>query len=92
VKAQYGSQIDIYGIDEQQSESTVVAYMDAKQMNYPVLLDTTGTVAGNYGVQDFPTSVFITAQGRVAGVYTGAFASRALMDPYLAEILPSSTH
>lgn len=92
VKAQYGSQIDIYGIDEEQAASTVVAYMDAKQVNYPVLLDTTGTVAGNYGVQDFPTSVFITAQGRIAGVYTGAFATRALMDPYLSEILPSSTH
>ena len=91
VKAQYGSQIDIYGIDEEQAKSTVVTYMGAKQMNYPVLLDSTGTVAGNYGIQDFPTSVFITAQGRIAGVYTGAFATRGLMDPYLAEILPSPT-
>ncbi|MHB1957313.1 MAG: TlpA family protein disulfide reductase [Sulfobacillus sp.] len=87
VKQQYGTGIDIYGIDEEQAQATVVQYMQSKHMNYPVLLDSQGIVAGTYGVQAFPTSVFINANGRIAGVYTGAFLSRSQMDPYLASIM-----
>lgn len=87
VKAQYGSGIDIFGVDIQEPLPTVTAYMTLKNMNYPVLLDKTGAVAASYGVQGLPTSVFIGASGRVVAVYTGAFLSKATLDPYLQQLL-----
>lgn len=90
VKNQYGAAIAIYGVDEQQTRSQVVDYMSQAQMNYPVFLDTSGAVAGTYGVQYYPTSVFIGSDGHIAGIYTGALLSRSAIDPFLKAILPKS--
>ncbi|WP_171822610.1 TlpA family protein disulfide reductase [Sulfobacillus thermosulfidooxidans] len=87
VKSQYGNRIDIYGVAIQQPASTVTQYMIAKKMNYPVLLDSQGSVAASYGVQYLPTSVFISSSGKILAVYTGAFLSRQAMAPYLHELL-----
>ncbi len=88
IKKQYGSALDVYGIDEQQAKATVVDYMAAKHVNYPVLLDTSGVVAGSYGVEYYPTSVFIGPGGHIAGVYPGAILSRAVIYPFLKAIMP----
>ncbi len=84
-----GSTIDIYGVDIQQSAATVSQYMTAKQMNYPVLLDTQGSVAAAYGVEFLPTSVFIAPSGKILAVSTGALISPKDVAPYVQKLLHS---
>ena len=86
-KQQYGSALDVYGVDEQQTQRQVAAYMAGMHMNYPVLLDTSGSVAGDYGVQYYPTSVFIGPNGHIAGIYTGALLSPGTLAPFLKGII-----
>lgn len=76
-QGQYRGKMAIYGVDVQEPLSKVLPYMAAKRMNYPVLLDSQGSVAASYGVQGLPTSVFISASGKIVTIYTGAILSFA---------------
>ncbi len=87
VKKHYGPALDVYGIDEQQTKNEVARYMATTHLNYPVLLDQSGSVAGTYGVQYYPTSVFIGPTGHIVGIYTGAFLTRGALDPFLKAII-----
>lgn len=90
VEDAYAGRIDIYGVDVQQSQSTVAQYMAAKRVNYPVLLDSQGAVAASYGVQGLPMSVFIGPHGKIRAVYSGALLSPASIAPYLHKLLAPS--
>lgn len=90
VEDEYAGRIDIYGVDVQQSQSTVAQYMAAKAVNYPVLLDSQGAVAASYGVQGLPMSVFIGPHGKIRAVYSGALLSPASIAPYLHKLLAPS--
>jgi peroxiredoxin len=83
----YGSRIDIYGIDLQESRSTVVRWLAAHHIHYDVLLDASGTVSTTYDVSKLPTSVFIDAHGRITAVYVGALLSVVSMKPYINQAL-----
>lgn len=87
VKSQYGHRIAIYGVDVQQSAAQVNHYRQIEKMNYPVLLDRTGSVAAQYGVRAFPTSIFIGRSGTIQAVYTGAFLNRAAMAPFIKQLV-----
>ncbi len=75
----YGNRIAIYGIDLQESRSTVVRWLAAHGIHYDVLLDTTGGVATAYDVSQLPTSVFIGPDGRITAIHVGALLSPASM-------------
>ena len=45
---------------------------------FPVLFDTDGTAAAPYGVNAYPTSFFIDAQGNLAAYYIGAMDAELL--------------
>ncbi len=50
---------------------------------FPVLLDRQRVAARGYGVQAYPTSYFISADGRIRGVYLGPILSWRQLGPYL---------
>lgn len=79
----YGSKIDIFGVDLQQSQPTVAKWLAAHNIKYDVLLDTTGGVATTYDVSQLPTSVFIGANGRITEVHVGALLSVNSMKPFV---------
>jgi thiol-disulfide isomerase/thioredoxin len=56
-------------------------------INFPVLLDTTDSVANLYRLRAYPTSYFIDSSGKVTDMRRGAFAGQADIEPYLAKIL-----
>ena len=49
----------------------------------PIVLDQQGEVARRYGVQAYPTSYFIAANGTIRGVYLGPILRWRLLTPYL---------
>lgn len=89
VEQRYGKQVDIYGVAVQQPQPTVSQYMTKIHVNYPVLLDSQGSVAAIYGVNFYPTSVFIGPNGKILAVHQGPFLSQKGIDPYLHELLHS---
>ncbi len=89
VQQQYGKKIDLYGVAVQQSQPTVSRYMSREHMNYPVLLDSQGSVAAVYGIEFYPTSVFIGPNGKILAVHRGPFLSQHSMTSYLHKLLHS---
>ncbi|MBX5467325.1 MAG: TlpA family protein disulfide reductase [Firmicutes bacterium] len=87
VKRRYGSRIALYGVDIQESPSTVRAWLRHHRLDYPVLLDTTGGVAAAYAVEAVPTTVFIGPDGRIAAIHTGAFSGASAILPYVREAM-----
>ncbi len=61
----------LLAVSSSEKPSTVHAFLDKNPLRVPVLLDTTGAVASQYGVQAFPTTYLIDRQGRVVGVRLG---------------------
>ncbi|CAB1129153.1 Thiol-disulfide isomerase or thioredoxin [Candidatus Hydrogenisulfobacillus filiaventi] len=89
VARRYQGRFRLIGINLEENPATVRSFMAAHGMNYPVLLDSTGEVAANYGVTAIPTSVFISPQGRILAVRVGGFFSTAQMQPYIHQLLSS---
>ncbi|MCY0864784.1 MAG: redoxin domain-containing protein [Sulfobacillus sp.] len=83
-------QLDVVGVDVEESASKVNTFMTAHHMTYPVVLDSQGAVSASYGVTGLPTSVFIRPDGRVGALYTGAILSVSQANQMLAQILPHS--
>lgn len=81
----YGpSRLAVLTVDYQEPRAVVARYVDASHLALPVLLDPTGELAHEWGVQRLPTTVLIDAQGRprqrVQGPmrWTGAMAQRLI--------------
>lgn len=87
INRKMGDKILILGIDEQESVSTIQSNLQSLGINYPVVLDPTGEVGKAYGVQGLPGSVFINAQGKVTGVYPGAFPDEDTMLQYVNQAI-----
>ena len=56
----------ILALDYKESSEKVTAYIRAKGVRYPVLLDADGAVAKRYGVVGIPTYVVVGRDGKVA--------------------------
>ncbi len=66
--AQY-PQLQIFGIDVQESRDRVKAFAEKRKMNYPILLDEDGSVAELYGLVGIPASVLLAKGGEI--IYYG---------------------
>jgi cytochrome c biogenesis protein CcmG, thiol:disulfide interchange protein DsbE len=85
--ARYESQgIRFVGIDVKEDPIAVENYVATYQIPYPVALDSSGVVANAYGVNGYPTTYFIDAQGRIHARHIGALAVEPL-DQYLTALL-----
>jgi len=63
--------IQVIGIDEQESPAAAEAFAQKYGITYPIALDLTGAVGDAYGIDAYPTNVFIDAEGRVSYVQVG---------------------
>ncbi len=82
----FGNQVQIIGVDVQESAQTVAKFSAERGLTYPMVLDSQGGVAAAYGVTALPTSVFIGPNGVIRAVYTGAMSNLAMATHYLNAI------
>jgi thiol-disulfide isomerase/thioredoxin len=61
----------VYAVNLQETRDQAAKYMADNKLALPVLLDTTGNVAKQYGVSGIPTTILIDAEGKVRWVGVG---------------------
>lgn len=66
-----GDKIAILTIAVDSSESAVNGFFGADKPPFPVLLDLKHEVAGRYGINQFPETILIDADGKVEALYVG---------------------
>ena len=72
LKEQYKDKnLEIFGVNIQESSAKIKPFVDKNKINYPVLLDANGNVARAFEVQGIPANVLIDKTGKV--VYFGGF-------------------
>lgn len=81
VSAAAGNHLDILGIDDTSTESSigvVAQYVHKVGVHYPILLDETGETFSQYAVHAYPTTYFINPEGVVEGVVVGELSPSLL--------------
>lgn len=63
---------------QRETVATARTYIDGAGYTFPVYFDTTQRAMGTYGVTAFPTTVFIDAEGGLAGEQIGAITEATL--------------
>ncbi len=81
--------VQFVGIDVKESRAPVANYIDAHQMEYPVVLDAEGATAAQYAVRGFPTTYFVDGSGRVVARYVGQLSPEQV-NTYLDQLLAAS--
>lgn len=66
-----GQPFRILAVNVQEDRSTVASFVDENGYTFPILLDRSGQVAGNYSVRGIPTSYFIAPDGTMLGMLVG---------------------
>ena len=76
-------------IDVQESAETVGELIERTGFTFPVLLDTDGAVAAQYGVRAHPVAYFIDAEGQLISVVQGykEWGSQK-MQAFITSLLP----
>lgn len=60
-----GKEAVLLTIDAAEDDKTVKDFVKTRELTLPVLLDKKGEVAQNYGIQGFPSTIFINTDGTV---------------------------
>lgn len=71
VAGEASSTVAFVGVDVKDSRSRATDLLDATGVAFPAGYDPDGRVAGSFGVVGMPTTVFVAADGSVAGVVQG---------------------
>ena len=69
-----------------ESSSKVKGFLQSHGFSLPVLLDTEGKIAGQYGIRPIPTSFFIDKDGIIQDVKVGPFQSTAEIESSLSKL------
>lgn len=78
-------EINFIGINVKEDIERVKSYIAENKIEYPVLLDTTGLIAGQYEVTGYPTTFFLNKNGQIVSVYTGELSADQL-DLFIQQI------
>jgi thiol-disulfide isomerase/thioredoxin len=81
-----GAGLIVLTINIGESPSTVDNFMQSRGLSLPVLLDSDGVIAYQYGIQAIPTTFFIDSQGIIQHVQVGAFHSAAEIEDKLSQL------
>jgi peroxiredoxin len=76
----------ILAVNNLESQSTVQAFVNGRQLSYTVLLDPNGDVSLLYEIDSIPRNIFINTLGRVMTVIKGGM-DYELLQSYVAPIL-----
>lgn len=72
--ATYGSEkLVVLAVNFKESSTVVRRYVQRSDLQLPVLLDSQGLMARQWGVTVFPTTVLVASDGRVRSVVRGEF-------------------
>lgn len=74
------------GAGSEMDEEGIKAFLNDQNISFPVLMDGTGEVYGQYRITGMPTTFIIDRQGNFVGYVQGAL-SRELMDLYVGQAL-----
>jgi peroxiredoxin len=66
----------ILAIDEDSEREKLDAYLKEKAVSFPVLIDTEGKIAKQFGLRAFPTTILVDRNGKILRVIEG-------VQPYL---------
>ena len=80
-----GDGVQFVGVNIEETEAEVRAYVAKQEIPYPMLLDRDGAVAARYRVHGLPTTYVLDADGRVVARHVGELQTGDL-DRYLAEL------
>ena len=61
----------VLGVDIGESRTRASAFAEKAGINYPVVLDSASDVAERYGVLGIPTSILVSSDKKILGVYYG---------------------
>ena len=70
--------VSFVGVDVNDSRTAATDLLDGAGVTYPTGYDPDRSVAGRYRLQGMPTTVFVDADGRVAGVTRGKLTAAEL--------------
>ncbi len=77
----------LLAINIQESSSDVEGFMQSQGLSLPVLLDSDGAIAAQYGIEAIPATFFIDSEGTVQEVKVGAFQSTAEIEESLLQLI-----
>jgi cytochrome c biogenesis protein CcmG/thiol:disulfide interchange protein DsbE len=60
-----GKNVVFVGIDFQEAKGEALGFLQAYNITYPLVLDTSGAVAGKYSITSLPDTIFINSSGIV---------------------------
>ena len=73
-----GKNVVFLGIDFQDAGSDALTFLRKYGINYPNVLDATGSVSIDYGVTGVPETIFINAQGTVVSAVRQELTAKVL--------------
>ncbi len=66
------SDLVVLGVDVKEKKKIVKSYVKKEKLPFPILLDTDGSVARNYGIRSHLVHFLIDRQGKIIGKVMGA--------------------
>jgi thiol-disulfide isomerase/thioredoxin len=73
-----GSAVTFVGVDTVDQKASAIAFLRRYGVTYLQLFDPNEKVASAYAIPGLPVTVFVSAQGKVAGEYLGALNGKTL--------------
>nr|WP_280170609.1 thiol-disulfide oxidoreductase ResA [Priestia megaterium]MDH3188975.1 thiol-disulfide oxidoreductase ResA [Priestia megaterium]MDH3188986.1 thiol-disulfide oxidoreductase ResA [Priestia megaterium] len=70
--------VEIIGVNLEESNIVVKTYVDRKDLSFPILLDKDGQVRDIYNVSTIPSSFFINEEGKIVKEYVGQMSEETL--------------
>ena len=77
---------DGYPYNQDVTQEEVESFLRDNEYTYPVVMDTTGDLFAAYGIQAFPTTFMISADGSVFGYASGGL-TRSVMDSIVEQTM-----
>ena len=89
IHEELGDQVVILGLAVNDSERDANAFIERHGATYDTGRDPSGKIASELGVVNFPSTFFISAEGRVVGARPGALDAEVLRQLIDEHLLPS---
>lgn len=69
----YGDKLAVQAVNFKEHPRTVARFLKSSSVDLPIVFDTDGSIAGDWGVRIFPTTILIAADGRPRWRVQGEF-------------------
>jgi len=77
---QYSDRVEVIGIDLQEPSATVQKYIQAANISFPIVLDTTGSTSRDYLIRFTNTHVLIDKEGNIYKTIPGDIRERDILE------------